>query len=73
VANLPTIEEMFAHATASLNEAYKALGDAGDWLRSDWQPLGAELTTEQAARRMRLREAITIAKQAINDGKSRHA
>jgi hypothetical protein len=69
---LPTIEEMFANATASLNEAYRALGDAGDWLRSDWQPLDAELTTEQADKRTRMRKAITAAKQAINDGKSRH-
>jgi hypothetical protein len=36
MSTLPTIDEMFAHAGKALTEAYAALGDAGDWLRSDW-------------------------------------
>ncbi len=47
-------------------EAYKLLGDAQDWLRSDWQP-GAGPTQAQAAALRRAREAIAAAKAALND------
>lgn len=69
MSTLPTREQIFANAVQTLNEAYKALGDAADWLRSDWTPLGSPLTDEQAARRTRMFAEIDNAKQAINRAK----
>lgn len=66
---LPTREQMFANAVAELDRAYKALGDAADWLRSDWTPIGSSLTDEQADRRTRMFDEITKAKNAINRAK----
>lgn len=66
MANLPTREEMFARAQERLTEAYQALGDAADWLRSDWRPVGASLTDEQAELRTRMHQEIAAAKAAIN-------
>jgi precorrin-3B methylase len=65
----PTREEMFDNAVALLDQAYQALGDAADWLRSDWTPVGSALTEEQAARRTRTFDEIDKAKQAINRAK----
>jgi hypothetical protein len=64
--NLPTVEEMFQRVEACLTEAYWALGDAQDWLRSDWRPVGASLTDGQAEDRLRMRSEIGVAKEAIN-------
>jgi hypothetical protein len=66
---LPTREEMFDNAVELLDQAYKALGDAADWLRSDWTPVGSSLTDEQAERRTRMFEQIDKAKKAINRAK----
>jgi hypothetical protein len=63
---LPTAEQMFAAAEKEIDVAYRALGDAADWLRSDWRPIGSPLTNEQAKRRMRMIEQIGKAKTAIN-------
>ncbi len=63
---LPTPAQMLDHADAALGRAYEALGDAADWLRSDWPP-GSEMTHEQAARRDAMFKAIRAAKGAIND------
>jgi hypothetical protein len=52
------------------NRAYRALGDAADWLRSDWRPLGSPLTTAQAARRTAMFAATETAKAAINHAMS---
>jgi len=35
---------MLQRAEAELSRAYRALGDAADWLRSDWHPIGSSLT-----------------------------
>lgn len=67
---LPTRDQMLARARKCLDEAYRALGDAADWLNSTWQPLGSTLTAEQVRLRQNMRQAIAQAKQAINDGKS---
>lgn len=64
-AGLPTPAETIAAAETKLDEAYRALGDAGDELRSDWRP-GTSMTDEQAGRRARMQQAITKAKAAIN-------
>jgi len=67
-ANLPTPAQMMANALAEFDKAYWALGNAADWLRSDW-PAGAEMTAEQAERRTRMFRAIHDAKAAINVGR----
>jgi hypothetical protein len=70
VANsLPTPDEILANAQHELDKAYRALGDAADWLRSDWKPVGSSLTTEQAKRRTAMQKAIASAKTAINKGR----
>jgi hypothetical protein len=66
MAKLPTREEMFEHADAELDRAYKALSAAADWLRSDWKPVGSSLTDVQARRRDRMFSQIEKAKAAIN-------
>jgi hypothetical protein len=66
---LPTADEMLAQANAELSVAYKALGDAADWLRSDWRPVGSSLSKRQADRRTAMRKAIVAAKDAINEAR----
>jgi hypothetical protein len=58
MTKLPTREQMFDNAVELLNQAYKLLGDAADWLRSDWRPMGSPLTDVQAARRRAMFAAI---------------
>ena len=67
--NLPTREEMFARALADLDRAYAALGDAADWLRSDWRPLGSGLSGVQSHSRSEMFEDIGDAKRLINQAK----
>jgi hypothetical protein len=67
---LPTAAEMLQHAEAELNRAYEALGNAADWLRSDWRPVGSPVTDAQAGRRHALFTAIDTAKAAINQAKA---
>jgi hypothetical protein len=69
--HLPTASEMFAEARVRLDDAYALLGDAEDWLRSDWRPLGSALTDGQAEDRIRMRREIAAAKTAINRAKGR--
>jgi hypothetical protein len=66
MSSLPTRDEMFANAEAELDQAYRALGNAADWLRSDWRPVGSPLTALQALRRRRMQAEISTAKYAIN-------
>ncbi|MEV8517491.1 hypothetical protein [Dactylosporangium sp. NPDC051484] len=68
MSTLPTINEVFANAEAELSVAYRALGDAADWLRSDQAPVESPLTADQARRRAAMREAIDAAKDAIIRG-----
>lgn len=63
---LPTIDEIFTGTEAELRKAYKALGDAADWMRSDWRPVGSALTSTQAAARSTVFNKIGAAKRAIN-------
>jgi hypothetical protein len=69
MTTLPTREQMFDNAIDLLNQAYQALGDAADRLRSDWTPVGSPLTDEQADRRTRMFTEIDTAKKAINRAK----
>lgn len=66
---LPTREEIFLKALGELDVAYRALGDAQDWLRSDWQPAGACLTNIQGDARVAMQDAIAAAKTAMNRAK----
>lgn len=68
--DLPTIEQMFANAITCLDRAYRELGDAADWLRSDWQPADATLTEQQARARTHMFTVITEAKAGINTAKN---
>lgn len=63
---LPNVEEMFDNARRCLDDAHRALGDAQDWLRPDWQPVGTPLTDAQAEHRTRMIREIAAAKEAIN-------
>lgn len=65
MTNLPTREQMIANADAELANADRALTAALDWLRSDWTPVGSELTKEQARTRSRMRREIAVAKRAV--------
>jgi hypothetical protein len=56
---LPTFQDI-------RQEAYATLGDAEDWLRSDWRP-GTGPTPEQGAAARRARELIAQAKNALNE------
>jgi hypothetical protein len=62
---LPTPMEMFENARTPLTDAYRRLGDAGDWLRSDWPP-GYVLSDDQADAKQRAYAAIAAAKTAID-------
>jgi hypothetical protein len=55
---LPTFEDIRAHA-------YAVLGDAADWLRSDWRP-GTGPTAAAADAVTDARAAISAAKTALN-------
>lgn len=63
---LPTADEMLDNAEQCLLDAFRNLGDAQDWLRSDWRPVGSSLTRAQAERKHRLATAAIGAKYAIN-------
>ncbi len=66
MGKLPTREEMFLGASGELQVAYKALGDASDWLRSDWRPLGSRLVAVQVEAKSTVFAQIDAAKRAIN-------
>jgi hypothetical protein len=66
---LPTRDEIFTKSLGELDTAYRALGDAGDWLRSDWTPVGSTLTDAQGNARSDMQDAIAAAKAAINKAK----
>jgi len=66
---LPTRQEIFLNALDELSTAYRALGDAADWLRSDWQPVGSSLTDAQGDAKSKLYDAIGEAKAVINQAK----
>lgn len=58
MSDLPTFEDIRL-------EAYKSLGDAQDWLRSDWRS-GTGPTAEQGAAAREARQLIAQAKDALN-------
>jgi hypothetical protein len=67
---LPPFDQILGHALSALDEAYRAVGDAQDWLRSDWSPVGSSLTDEQARARVSLQSGLAVVKREINRAKS---
>jgi hypothetical protein len=63
---LPTFDQILGHAVSALDEAYRVVGDAQDWLRSDWRPVGSSLTDEQARARLSLQSGLATVKREIN-------
>lgn len=68
-SHLPTVEEILSRAAEELDQGRHHVSEAASWLRSDWQPLGSPLTSEQAGRRDRMWKAIEAAKVAIDQSK----
>ena len=68
---LPTREQLLANAAAELASALAALEEAAAWLRSDWTPVGASLTSEQAQMRLRMHRAIAAAKPVLRQALQR--
>jgi flagellar biosynthesis regulator FlaF len=64
---LPTRQQLLDNAAAELRTALEAVEQAAAWLRSDWTPVGASLTAEQAQLRQHLRQAIAEATPALRD------
>lgn len=64
---LPTAPEMFRRAAAHVNQAYASLGDAGDELRSDWQPVGSALSSTQGTTRREVFDLLTEVKGKLNE------
>ena len=65
MTELPTRAGIFVNTREALNRADSALSDARDWLRSDWVPVGSELTPAAAAARTSILQAIAEAKGRI--------
>lgn len=63
--HLPTVDDMLGDAAQELDFALQAAEAALAHLRSDWQPADYVPTAEQAATRMRLRNAATTVKKAV--------
>ena len=63
------LDSLIARHGLQCRARHRALGDAADWLRSDWSPVGSALSRAQAARRDRMVEEIGNAKAAINRAK----
>lgn len=66
MTELPTRSQIFVNCRAPLDAARAALSEARDWLRSDWEPIGAPLTTEAGEARMTVLKAIAEAKNLID-------
>jgi hypothetical protein len=66
---LPSFDRILGQALSSLDEAYRAIGNAQDWLRSDWSPVGSSLTADQANARISLQAGLAAAKRELNRAK----
>lgn len=66
---LPTWNGVVDNALDELNRSRVALGDARDWLASDWRPLGSPLPDGAGDARMAALELIGQAKGLIDQAK----
>lgn len=71
MSKLPTRAEMFANAIDALNESRSKLGDARDWLNSDWTPDGSSLPDDAADARVNALRKIGKLKNEIDAMKTR--
>jgi hypothetical protein len=69
MTELPTRAQIFANFLAPLDSARQSLSEARDWLRSDWQPAGSDLTDAATEARRSTLHAIGEAKNLIDDMK----
>lgn len=63
---LPTQADMFTNALDALDAARTSLGDARDWLNSDWKPVGSELTDAGATARREVVRRLSQIKSEID-------
>ena len=61
MTDLPTRATKFTNCADALDEAGVALGNARDWLRSDWALVGSLLTDQAADARVSVLRAIADA------------
>lgn len=71
MTELPTRAQMFANCLSPLDTARGSLSEVRDWLRSDWQPIGASLTPEAGEARAAILETLTETKNLIDTMKNR--
>lgn len=71
MTELPTRAQMFANCLSPLDTARGSLSEVRDWLRSDWQPIGASLTPEAGEARAVILETLTETKNLIDTMKNR--
>jgi hypothetical protein len=69
MTQLPTRTDIFVNTQDALSTASSALSEARDWIRSDWSPIGSELTTQAAKARTSTLDSIGKAKAAIEAAK----
>lgn len=70
MTDLPTRTEIFANCLAPLDSARGSLSEVREWLRSDWQPLGAALSPEAGEARTTILQTLTDAKNLIDTMKN---
>lgn len=66
---LPTWDEIEAHALRHLGAARNEMSEVRDWLNSDWRPLGSPLTDTDAAARREVLRIVGEVKNLIDQAK----
>lgn len=66
---LPTWDEIEAHALRHLDAARNGMSEVRDWLNSDWRPLGSPLTGAQAGARGEVLRIVGEVKSLIDQAK----
>lgn len=72
MTELPTRAQMFANCLSPLDTARGSLSEVRDWLRSDWQPLGASLTPEAGEARAAILDTLTEAVESYRHHEAPH-
>lgn len=68
-SNLPTWDEIEAHALDHLDKARNEMSEVRDWLNSDWRPLGSPLTDGAADARSEVLRIVGQVKDLIDQAK----
>lgn len=69
MTGLPSIREMFCQAGAAITASISDVDRALDWMRSDWEPVGASLTDQQAAARQAVFDHLSKVKAGLERAK----